>query len=87
MKNTLLLLFTILIGFSAQAQSNQKETLSQVEKALNDYILGTSYSNQKQVENAFDENANLYLTKGTGAHLILSQEIKMHFLNEIMEYY
>ncbi len=50
---------------------NETSDRKQIENTLNDYIQGTSFSNPKQIERAFESQANLYLTKKDQPHWIV----------------
>lgn len=77
MKNYIVL-FTALIAF--QFVSAQSECAN-VEKALQNYMEGSSYNKPEQLLSAFTENATLYLTGKDGFKLYTPKEYAGFFKN------
>ncbi len=77
MKNYILLFATLIAFQFGQAQSNY----SLVEKALQNYMEGSSYNKPDMLESAFVENATLYLTGREGFKVYTPKEYVAFFKN------
>lgn len=70
MKNYILLFSLLIISQFTNAQS----ACTNVEKALQKYMDGSSYNNRALIKSAFTENATLYLTGRGGEFKLYSPE-------------
>ena len=60
----------------------QESSFQQIEKTLQDYIIGSSYNKLDQLESAFTEDATLYLTGKDGFKIYTPKEYCGFFKNK-----
>lgn len=79
MKTKFLLLITLVFGQITLAQSDDEMAIG---KTLNSYINGSSFANMQQLQNAFTEDAKLYLTMRDGSQNTISPETYAGFFKK-----